>query len=813
MAVGNDFWSLFSLVMYLFSFHLLSKGVRRGTAGNIVVAAFVIITVLFSLLNSSYFIANWFTGVGFDDSIFYHLKFGVEGAGFGDFYSLMVGFVLFNLIFLASLFMFLKAYFKSIEAPLKIPAVIKAGLVIFSAFFCAPAASNLAAYLFTSQTADDFKEYFVPPHYPDVVDKPKNIIYFYLEGLERNYMDEELFPGLVPSLHRIEKESASFTNVGQTIGGSWTMAGMVSSQCGLPLLSVFTNNHFYMKSFLPNAVCLGDVLKSKGYNLEFMGGAEMEFAGKGLFYQNHGFASVKGKNEFMKDNLNKDYLNNWGLYDDSLYEQILKRIKTLHKSSTPWGMFSINIGTHQPEGYLAKQCENVKYGDGSDRLLNAVHCTDQLLGKMYDALKDEGILKDTVVVFATDHLAPVMVKPYQTLIKKARHNIFMVAGAGVQPGSNARHGLTLDVASTLLNYLQYGSHPVGLGRDLNGSQKTLAESFGDQSTLDGKLVSWRTIIDMAFWGYPQLKGSLIADPKTQQIVVGDKTIKFPSLIRYTSTGDIQEVTYDSDNITSAKDNRFLPAFYLVNLTNNNQLFLWVDKCSILSTFNADLIKYKDRYCFYNGSLASVNSQSGVISPEGTTINLSLGDVKPFSASQANGLRKALAEKNLIKWDEVLLKSQKTSSFPFASLTAAGRDSLLQPTNLSGKRINGQGLYLTRFTYTQDTNVGVTYYVDILSKLPDCNDNSLPSSLSKVIEEEPLDDKHSLLFYAVVGNFESQCKKRTGELFTDPSVTNYSDLKIGTPFIAILDENKRLIYSKSGEADDTLGLGINFNENQ
>jgi len=49
-----------------------------------------------------------------------------------------------------------------------------------------------------------------------------------------------------------------------------------------------------MNNFMPDAVCLGDILKSRGYHLEFMGGANNEFAGKGLFYKNHGFVSVEG---------------------------------------------------------------------------------------------------------------------------------------------------------------------------------------------------------------------------------------------------------------------------------------------------------------------------------------------------------------------------------------------------------------------------------------------------------------------------------------------------------------------------------------
>lgn len=59
-------------------------------------------------------------------------------------------------------------------------------------------------------------------------------------------------------------------------------------------------------------VCLGDILRAKDYHLEFMGGADTAFAGKGLFYQSHGFASVQGAKELLPGNPDASYVNSWG---------------------------------------------------------------------------------------------------------------------------------------------------------------------------------------------------------------------------------------------------------------------------------------------------------------------------------------------------------------------------------------------------------------------------------------------------------------------------------------------------------------------
>jgi len=54
-----------------------------------------------------------------------------------------------------------------------------------------------------------------------------------------------------------------------------------------------------MNNFMPDAVCLGDILKSQGYHLEFMGGANNEFAGKGLFYKTMVLSALKVKRSLL----------------------------------------------------------------------------------------------------------------------------------------------------------------------------------------------------------------------------------------------------------------------------------------------------------------------------------------------------------------------------------------------------------------------------------------------------------------------------------------------------------------------------------
>lgn len=771
------------------------------------ISVFVIsslLAIMFSLLSGSYLIADWFTGVGFDDSVFYHLDFGVEGTGIVEFIPQILLFVSIQVLFLIGIVLYSKKTIRS-KIKYKTKNIFLGFLMVISAFFCNPATSNLISYLYDAESSADFASYFVKPQIKLAVEKPKNILYFYLESMERNYMNEDLFPGLLPELHKIESEGMSYTNIGQAVGGSWTMAGMVSSQCGLPLLSLYTNNNFYMKTFMPNVTCLGDILKSEGYHLEYMGGADIKFAGKGLFYKNHGFDEVKGKNEFLHDGESSQYTNDWGLFDDSLYSLLMDRVKKLHKEKKPWGVFSINIGTHQPEGFLARACNRVKYGDGKDKLLNAVHCTDKLIGDIYRQLKQSGVLDDTLVIFGSDHFAPPMVKPYKTLSKVERHNLLIFTGAGIKPGFNTRAGTTLDVAPTVLNYLHLGSQPVGLGRDLNGSSPTLKEEFKYQKLLDSKLLSWRSVIDTAFWGYPKLENQIQIETQSKNIIIGNKKIRYPSLLSYDAEGNIKNVIYGSDDISG--DNRYLPAFHLAGMVNE-QLFLWVDKCNAISTLNHQLKQSGDEYCFYNGSLGSELS-SGVISTKGKIVNIAKSVNSIPDIARANALRHELKDKNLVKWDDYQWQYSGKYAFPLFFIQAPGRNSLVTVSDFSGMRPEKPGLRFVRFSYHYDNKSGNSYHTDIITDLSTCDDVIKGLDFVKNIKEPPVEKSYTTLFYALAGNVNKKCQSNIQAFSGKYNLNKLQALSTGSSYISLFDERKRIVYEKSGRPDETIAVSILF----
>ncbi|MFC5499422.1 sulfatase-like hydrolase/transferase [Caenimonas terrae] len=234
--------------------------------------------------------------------------------------------------------------------------------------------------------------------------RKRNLVLIYGESLEFSYEAKPFGGGLLDPLEHGELAQArSFAHFRQLAGTGWTIAGMVASQCGLPLkpLGIFGGNRFGddATQFLPNARCLGDVLHASGYRNVFLGGASTSFAGKGMFLRSHGYQEVVGREEWLRRNPGLA-LNEWGIYDDDLFAQALRKLGELARAGGPFNLTILTVGMHPPDGFLAPSCP-VRFGD----LRDSVACTAHLIDSFLAAARKGGYLRDTDVVVLGDHLS------------------------------------------------------------------------------------------------------------------------------------------------------------------------------------------------------------------------------------------------------------------------------------------------------------------------------------------------------------------------------------------------------------------------
>ncbi|HTR00017.1 MAG TPA: sulfatase-like hydrolase/transferase [Candidatus Acidoferrum sp.] len=280
----------------------------------------------------------------------------------------------------------------------------------------------------------------------------RNLVLIYLESLEATYLNEKIFGPLAPNLQRFMREGLTFTQIQQTAGTSFTMAGIVSSQCGTPMLFEVTpsGNDIMQNGFLNHVTCLGDILHAGGYHQVFMGGAPLRFAGKGRFLLAHHYDEVLGRIALSAKLPDRAYQTGWGLYDDSLFTLASETFMRLADTAQPFNLSLLTLDTHHPNGAASASCK--PYAKIDNSILHAVHCTDQLLKRFIDTISRHPAWANTIVVLVSDHYAMRNAASAFYPPVADRRLLFTVLNAP-RTGEVVTPGTHMDIAPTILELL------------------------------------------------------------------------------------------------------------------------------------------------------------------------------------------------------------------------------------------------------------------------------------------------------------------------------------------------------------------------
>lgn len=249
--------------------------------------------------------------------------------------------------------------------------------------------------------------YYRSPAVSNAPERPRNLITIYLESVENTYRDEDLFgQNLLADLDAATRGWSSFDGLRQYPGGGWTMAGLVGTQCGVPLKSRLllpgvNANDFgeQVESYLPGAECLGDVLSEQGYTSAFVGGAHARFAGKDTFLGDHGYDRVYGLSDWEAAGADRSEISVWGLSDHRLFAHAREVLADLQAGDRPFHLTVLTLDTHEPGG-IYPSCSTTD----DTAMATAVRCSMRAVAGFIDHLDDEGLLENSVVIVMGDHL-------------------------------------------------------------------------------------------------------------------------------------------------------------------------------------------------------------------------------------------------------------------------------------------------------------------------------------------------------------------------------------------------------------------------
>ena len=775
---------------------------------------FQVTVLVFMTCTGLYLISDYFTGNGINEAVLFQIRIGFSGAGLGEYNNLFLFSILWSLATFGLVYAAQRLTKKYIHkkkrdnnsTPVRVNSFL-ATIFFVLAFITHPFSIDIVKLLnvhFTflpvgalSETKSPLIEDYIPPVITQRNTNAPNLIFIYLEGMERTYFDEARFPGLIKYLRALEKQSISFSNIKQLWGTGWTIAGMTASQCGIPLVIPSGGNSMGgMEAFLPKATNLGDLLNNEGYHLVYMGGASLEFAGKGKFYHTHGFSESYGADELLPTLTEvDDYRTDWGLYDDTLYDLSYKKFETLSSAGKRFGIFLLTLDTHHPNGHISRSCQKIRYGDGSNEMLNAVACADWMAANFVKKILASKYAKNTVICLVSDHLA-LKNSTWDKLNEGPRRNFFMIIPPQhLQSMKITRPGSMFDIGATLLNVMGLKIDGLGLGRDLLDSNcQTFIEKHNNQA--DTVLKSWyKEFVD--FWDFPVFEGNLAIYPDKQEVKIGGHTIKTPVLI---------ELDHD------LKTTKIKFPFYGPDLRNyvfllqDDQPFIWIDKGFDIKALEQRFENIgKEQLCLFAGKLGQENHLAMLIDKR---VNVQAEKIaKTFSGGR---LSKTVSEKRrkqlnmMIKFgvikvdDEIVDNSLPDTLNGIVIRSCGGPEST---SALMFDADNSQDMPLSFKRGISLVGLPESGEARVLACLDLCQNPeglSFQEPFSKIIER--LKGKFAL-FAIVVHDSPVGLPAYLGPLFQGLYLKKWSQLTFRRPYIALILPNgrqgKELIGSKNG----------------
>lgn len=363
----------------------------------------------------------------------------------------------------------------------------------------ASVASSLRAPCLSGPQADLLASWYADPRQQQVLrsEPAPDLLLVWVESLDSAYAGKRVFgQPLVPGLARWRDEQRRFGRLHMLDGASWTMAGLFSSLCGLPLQSVgllTAKSTDRAERFFAKGQCLSDWMAAQGWELSFYGGASLDFAGKGRFFAEHGVSRRFGREEWQALGVPVPS-EGWGLADTALVEQVMRQWERPRDAQTPRASLVLTVDTHDPHGNPDPDCGIRRPADSEGQLRTALACTDAAVMRLVEAFVARRDGRPKLVWVMGDHLSkahPLMQGLEAAALIRPR-GIFHAVGrwdaegrpVPVPPPALDRQFTHLDVAPTLAQLLGLRWGPdadrLGLGVSLVAPQPrtTLMEEHG-----------------------------------------------------------------------------------------------------------------------------------------------------------------------------------------------------------------------------------------------------------------------------------------------------------------------------------------------
>ena len=327
-----------------------------------------------------------------------------------------------------------------------------------------------------------------------------DILVIYMESTDRQFADPAVWGGVYAPLNDFAARGMTFTRVGQIAGTGWSLAGVVATNCAVPIVArgaLYRTNFEEIEAFMPAMTCLGDVIAQRGYDAAYVVGGDLGFGGLRVFFNTHQIPDVTGKVELEAAYTPEEVaasLIGWVQDDQMVFDFATRKLGELQSQPEPFALIVETIGPHGDKGFLSRHCSDDGQAAFSGDMRRVLDCTiKETLAFVAHAEAEQARLRPErplAVVLLSDHLS-AHPRPPAVAPEYDGFNTVIMVGAGAEPGRVVtKPGSMIDVMPTMLDWFDWAEDPVasGLGRSLLGSGKTIVEQHGID-LLDGMIAT------------------------------------------------------------------------------------------------------------------------------------------------------------------------------------------------------------------------------------------------------------------------------------------------------------------------------------
>ncbi len=300
---------------------------------------------------------------------------------------------------------------------------------------------------------------------PESLPEKPNVILIFQEGVSQNVIDDGR--RIMPHVKDLQAQSLSFENYyNHTFATYMGLIGQLYSG-------------YQMQNYDENRlVSLQSVLLEQGYSTSFINVEPM----------NQEFTAYLSSMNFdeLINPLELATGQSGSVCDKDAYELLLQVCEEKNNETEPFFTGIYVLGTH-----TQWVSEGEMYGDGTDSYLNKFYNADYQFGEFMEAFHESALAENTVIIYTTDH-ATYQDSDYIRVFPEYKRNaphvdeiLFFLYYKGIAADTiDAAGRNSLDLAPTVLDYLDYSAENYFLGKSLFDSESgneydTIFQSFED----------------------------------------------------------------------------------------------------------------------------------------------------------------------------------------------------------------------------------------------------------------------------------------------------------------------------------------------